>query len=224
MDQPVNVVPMGMGEHDLGRRLGSDRPPPPRSGGSCSGVTSMRANGTFRAAAVSPVSTSRSTPRCSIAQQWIGNGSEKSPGMNRNSSWRRSPGLGKRKLCLTRTDPVVRTWIFILDGRAGSWAPRRITTSSPQPWAVSSGQDGVGWDRRRPLVGASTASHGCSGRWGSPQRRQIGHGAARRSAAAVASSAPIMRSPRLSWAVLLRWHPPRYIPARTVRLCTVGAH
>ena len=34
--------------------------------------------------------------------------------MNR-SSWRRQPELGNRKLCLTRTAPVVRAWIFMLD-------------------------------------------------------------------------------------------------------------
>ena len=80
------------------------------AGSSCSRLTSIRANGTFRAVAVSPVSTSRRTPSCSIAQQWIGSGSENAPGMNR-SSWRRGPELGNRKLCLTRTAPVVRAWI-----------------------------------------------------------------------------------------------------------------
>ncbi len=82
------------------------------AGSSGSRVTSMRANGTFRATAVSPASTSRRNPSCSIAQQWIGSGSAQAPGRNR-SSCRRGPGRGKRKLCLTRTAPVVRAWIFM---------------------------------------------------------------------------------------------------------------
>src|SRR3954464_7042455 len=82
------------------------------AGSSCWRLTSIRAKGTFRADAVSPASTSRSPPPCSMAQPRIGRGSEKAPGMNR-SSWRRGPKLGNRKLCLTRTAPVVRAWIRI---------------------------------------------------------------------------------------------------------------
>ena len=50
---------------------------------------------------------------CSIAQQWIGSGSENGPGRNR-SSWRRAPSLAKRKERLTCTVPVLRAWMRIL--------------------------------------------------------------------------------------------------------------
>jgi hypothetical protein len=91
MDQPVHVVAVGVGEHHLGDVVERRPAAAIAAGSSCSRVTCMRANGTLRAAAVSPVSTSRRTPSCSIAQQWIGSGSDQAPGRNR-SSCRRAPG------------------------------------------------------------------------------------------------------------------------------------
>src|SRR6185437_17079307 len=55
-------------------------------------------------------STSSRRSPCSIAQQWIGSGSDQGPGTKR-SSWRRTPSLGNRNERLTRTLPVWSAWI-----------------------------------------------------------------------------------------------------------------
>jgi hypothetical protein len=102
VDEAVHVVSVGVSEQHLRDVVEVQASGGDRRRKLLLGVTSVRANGTFRAAAVSPVSTSRSTPSCSIAQQWTGSGAEKAPGRNR-SSCRRGPWRGYRRLCLTRT-------------------------------------------------------------------------------------------------------------------------